>query len=80
MKSKIFALATLLVTISLLATTATPLTFDDRCEHTRQSCNAGANYVFETCLIVYGESPAAMDKCLDQADAYAAACMSKGGC
>lgn len=71
---------TLALAMVLALSIVTSLAADSRCEYTRQSCNSGANYVFETCLIVYGESPAAMDKCLDQADAYAAACMLKGGC
>lgn len=68
----------MVISLVLLLTLAGSLAADTRCEHARKTCNARANYVFETCLIVYGESQ--MEKCLDQADAYAATCMAGAGC
>jgi hypothetical protein len=52
----------------------------DRCVYAKKNCHAQAEFVLETCLIVYGNSEAARHKCLNQAADYEDACRARAGC
>lgn len=67
------------MTIALLLSTFAPSgTCQDRDEYTRcrSKCHSEAQYIFNTCMIVYGDS--AIHMCAGQAGDYEDSC--KAGC